>query len=150
MLPRLLGVLALGLAFSQACSAAEDLPRYQLDVELTPATHLLAVEASVVLPESLAGKSVEFLLAEPLTIESATPAVTRLPLEGAAGFEGINGSSASQGGNSHAARYRVQLPAGQRTLKLRYRGPVAFPLEAPVQEYARGFTETMGTIGPEG
>ena len=146
------GVLAADVAFGSAAQAAslEALPRYQLAAELMPETHQLTVDATVDLPVSLAGKKLEFLLAAPLKIDHSEPAVTPLPGDPKKGFAGINGSSAALGDTGRAARYSLQLAPGQHQIKLHYAGPVDFGFETPAQEYARGFNETMGTLGKDG
>ena len=130
--------------------AAEDLPHFQLNVEISPTTHQLAASATVTLPTKSAGQRVEFLLAAPLVIDSSEPAVVRVAGDARVGFSGINGSSAALGESGRAARYRVQLAADQHAITLHYHGEVNFGFETPAQEYARGFKETMGTIGPDG
>jgi hypothetical protein len=148
------GALALTLAaivvWPASAASVEDLPQYELDVRIEPATHHLAVDATVSFPASYAGREVEFLLAAPLTVESATPAVTRLPVGDTGGFSGINGSSAALEKSGRAARYRVTLPKDAPALRLRYAGAVDFGFDTPEEEYARGFSETAGVIGEQG
>ncbi|MGE0581866.1 MAG: M20/M25/M40 family metallo-hydrolase [Steroidobacteraceae bacterium] len=141
---------AAALALFAFAAEAADLPRYDLDVRVEPATHGLAVEATVSFPAAYAGREVEFLLATPLAIASSTPAVQRLPMGDAAGFTGINGSSADLVKSGRAARYRVTLPKDAPTLRLVYAGPVDFGFDTPEEEYARGFSETAGFIGEKG
>ncbi len=129
---------------------AADLPNYRLDAAIDPDARELSVDAVVDVPTSLAGTTIEFLLAAPLSIEAAEPAVTRIAADEAAGFSGINGSSAALGKSGRAARYRLQLAPGQSSFRLRYRGRVDFGFDAPAQEYARGFNETAGTIQKDG
>jgi hypothetical protein len=131
-------------------AAAADLPSYRLDATLDPEGRTLEVDGTLTLPDALAGQTVEFLLAAPLEITAAEPAAVRVAADSGPGFMGINGSSASLGRSGRAARWRVTLPAGSSTLRLRYRGPVAFGFDTPQQEYARGFNETAGTIQPDG
>lgn len=131
-------------------AAADALPDYRLDASLDPQARTLSVDATLTVPESLAGRPVEFLLAAPLTIESAEPQATRIDAATGPGFVGINGSSASLAREGRAARWRVTLPPGSNVIRLRYRGPIAFRFDTPQQEYARGFSETAGTIQPEG
>ena len=105
---------------TQALSAqAADLPRYDLDVAVEPATHGLAVEATVSFPAAYAGREVEFLLAAPLAIASSAPAVERLPLGDTRGFTGINGSSGDLVKSGRAVRYRATLPKDSPTLRLK-------------------------------
>jgi hypothetical protein len=145
-----IAMLLCSIALRWAEAPAADLPAYRLDVSLDPQARTLAVEATITLPEPLAGQAVEFLLAAPLTIESADPAVTRVTVGEGHGFVGINGSSASLAREGRAARWRVKLAAGSNVIRLRYGGPVAFGFDTPQQEYTRGFSETAGTIQPEG
>lgn len=127
------------------------LPRYQIAATLAPDTHELSADVTLEFPASAAGTRVEFLLAAPLAIVSSQPAVRELPAKGAgAGFTGINGSSAALSGSGRARRWQAQLPAGERILTLRYRGRMDFGFDTPEQEYARGFSETAGTLGPKG
>lgn len=138
------------IALRWTAALAADLPAYRLDASLDPQARTLAVEATLTLPQAQAGRAVEFLLAAPLAIESAEPAVTRVADDEGPGFVGINGSSASLARQGRAARWRLTLPADSNVIRLRYRGPVAFGFDTPQQEYARGFSETAGTIQPEG
>ena len=127
------------------------LPSYRINATLLPDTHELSADVTLEFPANAAGTRVEFLLAAPLAIESSQPTAQELPAKGAgAGFTGINGSSAALSGSGRARRWQVQLPAGQRTLTLRYRGRMDFGFDTPEQEYARGFSETAGTLGPKG
>jgi aminopeptidase N len=141
--------LAAMVLLSPALRAAE-LPNYRLDAVVDPEARELSVDAVVEVPANLAGTTIEFLLASPLRIESADPAVTSIAADDAAGFSGINGSSAALGKSGRAARYRLQLAPGQSSFKLRYSGRVDFGFDTPAQEYARGFNETAGTIQKDG
>lgn len=140
-------LLALGgLATAQAAGE----PHYSIDATLEPVSHGLVIEATVQLPAAPADRDVEFLLASPLEIIRATPAIEKLPTSGGPAFAGINGSSAAITGSGRAARYRVRLPAGATRITLSYRGPINFVFDSPSQEYARGFNETAGTIREQG
>ncbi|MBV6423230.1 MAG: hypothetical protein NAOJABEB_01020 [Steroidobacteraceae bacterium] len=143
-------VSAGALALVALSAGAADLPRYDLDVRVTPSAHQLDVEATVAFPPEYAGRQVEFLLAAPLAISRSSPTVERLPVGETAGFSGINGSSGALEKAGHAARYRVTLPKDAPTLKLAYAGPIDFNLETPEEEYARGFSETAGLISEKG
>jgi hypothetical protein len=145
-----LAALLCSIVLPWGAASAADLPAYRLDASLDPQARTVAVEATITLPDSLAGRTVEFLLAAPLVIETSQPAATRIAAGEGPGFIGINGSSASLAREGRAARWRVALPAGSNVIRLRYRGPVAFGFDTPQQEYARGFSETAGTIQPEG
>jgi len=144
-----LAVMAMGARGAELPPAAE-LPQYTLEVRIEPATHHLAVEATLGFPAQYAGRDVEFLLAAPLAISAASPAVERLPAGDTAGFTGINGSSAALEKSGRAARYRVTLPEDSPVLRLTYAGAVDFGFDTPEEEYARGFSETAGVIGEQG
>lgn len=137
-------------SLAQSPDPQASLPAYSLDITLEAATHTLGVDATLRLPASLAGKSIEFLLNDTLTIDESTPSAERLGTSGAEGFVGINGSSAALGGAGRAARYRVALSAQDPTLRLRYRGVVNAPLTTPPEESARSFSETTGLIDARG
>ncbi|MBV6415806.1 MAG: hypothetical protein CMLOHMNK_00327 [Steroidobacteraceae bacterium] len=141
---------AVALALAAVSAHAADLPRYDLDVRVDPASHGLTVDTTLSFPAEYAGRQVEFLLAAPLAITRSSPAVERLPVGETAGFSGINGSSASLEKSGRAARYRVTLPKDSPTLRLAYSGAVDFGFDTPVEEYSRGFSETAGTIGEKG
>ena len=139
------------LLLPRAVSAAtEPVAHYSLRVDLDPAQRSLGAEVRLELPDSTAGQPVEFLLASTLQIVEAEPAVQRLPIDGVRTFTGINGSANAITASGRAARYRVVLAPGSKTLRLRYRGKVDFGFETPGQEYARGFSETAGVINDQG
>ncbi len=117
------------------------LPRYRINATLVPDTHELVADVTLEFPANAAGTRVEFLLAAPLSIEASQPAAQELPAKGA---------SAALSGSGRARRWQVRLPAGERTLTLHYRGRMDFGFDMPEQEYARGFSETAGTLGPNG
>ena len=137
------------LLLAAGTAHAENETRYRLDVDLEPATHQLTVSAVVELPPEFAGRPVEFLLTSALQIDDSAPNVTRLPYE-QGGFTGINGSSVVLGQLDAIARYRVTLPESSSTLKLSYSGTLNFPLSSPEEEYARGLSETAGTVNSDG
>lgn len=92
----------------------------------------------------------EFLLASSLLIVKSDPVAIAIATERDEGFVGINGSAQAMLASNRAKRYRVTLPEGQSELELRYHGKVDFGFETPGQEYARGFSETAGTINSQG
>lgn len=130
--------------------AAAEASHYAISTTLDPAGRTLEATVTVELPEAKAGQAIEFLLAATLEITSADPAIVRLPADPTRAFVGINGSSESVSASGRAARYRVTLPTGVRRFTLAYRGRIDFGFETPGQEYARGFSETAGTINPQG
>jgi aminopeptidase N len=134
----------------RAGAATEPASHYVLKATLDPAAHTLEAEVQLDVPAESAGRSVEFLLASSLQIIAAEPTVERLPVEGVRTFTGINGSATAITASGRAARYRAVLPAGSRSIRLRYRGKVDFGFDTPGQEYARGFSETAGTINDQG
>lgn len=144
-----LAVFAMGARGADLPPVAE-LPQYTLELRIEPATHHLAVDATLAFPAQYAGRDVEFLLAAPLAIANSTPAIERLPAGDTGGFTGINGSSAALEKSGRAARYRVTLPKDSPVLRLSYAGAVDFGFDTPEEEYARGFSETAGVIGEQG
>jgi hypothetical protein len=134
----------------RASTATTTLPHYQLEAVITPESRELEVQLELRLPADSSGKPLEFLLAASLEIVESSPAATRLPDDGTRTFTGINGSATAITASGRAARYRVQLAPGERSIRLRYRGRVDFGFDTPGQEYARGFSETAGTINEKG
>jgi hypothetical protein len=134
----------------RAAATAPALPHYQLDAAITPESRELDVQLELRLPEGSGGQPLEFLLAASLEVVESSPAATRLPDDGTRTFTGINGSATAITASGRAARYRVQLAPGERSIRLRYRGRVDFGFDTPGQEYARGFSETAGTINEKG
>jgi hypothetical protein len=133
---------ALALCWAVAVQAAGD-PHYSLTATLEPATHGLAVQASITLPPATSDRTVESSPAAPLEIVAAEPTVEKVPIEGVRAFAGINGSSAA------ICRCRPRRPLssarcgrGDR-IALRYRGKIDFTFDSPAQEYARGFMKRL-------
>ena len=141
---------ATATATATAHAAPEPVSHYELRVAIEPATRSLDSQVRIDLPEASAGRPVEFLLASTLEIIAAEPSVERLSAEGSRSFTGINGSAGAITASGRAARYRVVLPPGSRSLRLHYRGKVDFGFDTPGQEYARGFSETAGVINDQG
>lgn len=130
---------------------ASDWPHYVFTMAIDPAAHKLSTTTEVKLPPRLAGKDVEFLLADNFKVTSSSPTVTKLPYAGnEAAFAGINGTSEALAKRRKINRYRVRLPAGTNSFRLEYSGVVDMPPEAAPEEYARSFAETPGDIGPKG
>jgi len=145
---RLITVPLMALAMTAQADVANT--DFTLDISINPVTHELGVQADIVLPESYAGQTLEFLLTDAVEIVEAEPAVKRLPNDDSEGFTGINGSSVDMTDSGHAARYRVQLPPGSTTLRFVYRGTINFTLGDMKEQYTRGFRSTAGIIGDEG
>lgn len=146
------GLLALGILMAEplAAQTVEPPAHFTLDVAVDPADRSLTADVSFQVPASDAGKSIEFLLASSLEILDSEPAISRIPSDDRRTFTGINGSAATITASGRATRYRVTLPAAGRIVRLRYRGRVDFGFETSGQEYARGFSETAGTINDQG
>jgi len=140
--------LILLMVTSQA--GADTLPHYQLSLEIDPQAQSLHANVEVSLPESLAGRSIEFLLAGRLEIVAAEPPVELLPDVGAEGFRGINGGSVDLETRNAVNRYRVQLPPGSTMLSLHYTGVIDYPPTQVAGEYQRSFEETPGVIEERG
>jgi hypothetical protein len=139
--------LCLFFALETAAHAANGHPRHELDVALAPATHQITVADVIDWPDG-ATPPTEFLLSASLKITDATPAVAEVPLGDTSPFFG-NNSGSGELDPGRVKRYRfLQAPA--RTVRLVYSGTINTPLSAQEEEYARGFRDTPGLIGPEG
>jgi hypothetical protein len=143
---KLLVTLAATLGFAGLAVAAE-WPHYELAATIDPDKSQLAIATTIELPENRAGTAVEFVLGAGFTVSKATPAATAVAATQAdTAFSGINSSP----GDAGTRRYRVQLPAGERSFKLEYSGPVDRSPAASPEEYARSFAETPGIVNKDG
>ncbi len=109
---------------------------HDLRIALQPEDHRLQVTDVVTLPEP-APRRFTFQLHAGLTLLSAT--VQHIPQD-------VEISPSSAG----ITRYTLALPADSRTLTLTYQGTMFQPPQQQGATYARGFSETPGTIAPEG
>lgn len=137
------------LALLPIASVAE-VAHYSIRAAFEPAAGELTATVQVQWPREQAGKPVEFLLAAPLQITSASVELAKQTGAPAQGFQGINGSAAAMLESGRAQRYRMVVPADGSPLTLSYRGKLDFGFETPGQEYARGFSETAGVIRNDG
>lgn len=135
---------------ARSTSASADHSRYDLEISIAPDTHELDISATVALPEAYAGQTLEFLLTDAVEIVESSAPVERMPYDGSVGFSGINGTSVALTEEGHVAQYRVTLPAGAATLKMRYSGVVNFALGDLKEQYTRGFRSTAGLIDDQG
>jgi hypothetical protein len=126
-------------------------PDYKLSASIDPATHRLSSVAEVALPATLAGQSVEFVLAANFKITASKPAVEKLPADASSKvFSGINGTSDELANRRGVSAYRLKLPAGSSAFRVEYSGLVDIPPTTSPEEYARSFAETPGIISTEG
>lgn len=139
--------LSLPLMFLPAVSSASGgLTRHDLVVTLRPAEHNLSARDTMTLSGALAGEAVpgekgeelRFVLHKGLGPSSPTKGVEVSP-------EGV-----PVPGVPFAESYRIKLPPGLRTFVLEYGGSIRHPVEDYGSQYARGFSETPGTIEGEG
>ncbi len=109
---------------------------HDLQVRLQPENHALHVTDIITLPKQ-PPQHFTFQLHSDLTLLSATVGNRPQNAEIAAGSTG-------------ATRYTLTLPPDSRTVPLTYRGRIFQPPQQQGATYARGFSETPGTIAPEG
>ncbi len=110
---------------------------HELQVVLEPATGRLAVEDTITLPPAVRGAGAEFTLNSALMITKSEPAVRKIGvLDSKSGPEQV--------------RYALESAAPEGMLRIAYEGTMDFGLSDQKEEYARGFRETHGTVGPEG
>ncbi len=110
---------------------------HELRVVLDPAAHHLAVSDLITLPPAVRRAGAEFTLSSALTITQSEPAVER---------RGV----VENAGGAPTARYALASAPPDGLLRLTYDGVVDFGLSDQKEEYARGFRETHGILGPEG
>ena len=83
-------------------------------------------------------KTIKFTLNSKLSLENATK---------------LSVSETAESAQGKTSTYRIEIKPnknGITELVLRYRGVISDEIKAGAAEYARGFSETDGTIGPEG
>ncbi|VAX41108.1 PDZ domain [hydrothermal vent metagenome] len=120
-----------------AVDAALGTVEHELRVVLEPTTGGLTVEDTVTLPPAVRGAGAEFTLNSALTITKSEPPVRRV------------GVVESEGG-PEKVRYALESAAPEGILRIAYEGTMDFGLSDQKEEYARGFRETHGIVGPEG
>lgn len=141
--------LALLLALLPASARLQGPDRltHDLRVTLTPDTHRLAVTVTTTFPPGAVPQG--FLLNAALAISDAIPPVREVPLGDTNPFFGNNGGSGALDA-TRVKRYAFERPPSGRQVTLTYAGTINTPLTAQEEEYARGFRETPGMVGPEG
>lgn len=124
--------------------AAPETAAHRLKAEFSPADGKLAVTDQV----SFKSPRPEFVftLHRGLDPSAEGAALEELPPGTAGERYGINSSSAS----GLYAVYRLTPGAPARTFTLKYGGVISHPPGEQAQEYSRSFSETPGTISPEG
>ncbi len=135
-----------------ACSlplAAAERVRHEMEIDLDPGAHRIAVTDGIALPAAPAGGSIEFLLNSALEIRESDPAVTEVPLGDVEEFFGIN-AAPGESGLAPLTRYRVDTVPDGGSLTLVYEGVFDFGLSDQKEEYTRGFRATVGQLGDEG
>ncbi len=132
------------IALLFCCGAAAAGPvRHELKISIDPEGGTLKAEDRV----KLDGKRPEFFftLHPGLSPSSPDGEVTELPAAEAA-RHGINFST----GSLPVAAYRLALRRPAGSFRLAYSGRISHPLGETAEDYARSFSETPGTISPDG
>ena len=127
-----------------ALAAPPETASHRLKAELSPADGSLSVTDHV----SFKSPRSEFVftLHRGLAPSAEGAAIEELPPGTAAERYGINSSSAQ----GLYAAYRLTMKAPARGFTLKYGGVISHPPGEQAQEYSRSFSETPGTISPEG
>lgn len=110
---------------------------HDLHVVLDPDKHHLAVTDAISLPPAVRRAGAEFTLSNVLQITRSEPGVQRLDV--------VMNSSGVE-----TVRYALDSVPADGLLHLTYEGSIDFGLSDQKEEYARGFRETHGILGPEG
>lgn len=138
----LISIIISGLVLSLPVAApADELLRHEIKLKLDPAGQRLEVQDTVSLPARMADPAkLRFVLHGGLSPVAITPGAKLIP----------EAHKLVRPGEAPLEVYRVMLPPGASRFILSYAGAIHHPLDAEVQEYARGFRETPGTISPQG
>ncbi|RME28918.1 MAG: M20/M25/M40 family metallo-hydrolase [Deltaproteobacteria bacterium] len=134
--------------------AAEPAPiHHDLAVRLDLAGHALDVTDRITLPDPDT-RELRFVLHAGLHPEVRTRGWELQPVEGpvTADFFGINATTANLGEDVPLEGWRLVATRKKprQPVTLHYEGPLDHPLAQSGAEYQRSFTETPGTIGPDG
>jgi len=133
------------------CAAPQAMAQlhHDLQVSLEPGQHLIEVTDTIRRDPAASGPLV-FYLHPGLEPELATPGarLTEISAGANARLPALNIEADRSG--MVPRRFQVQLPAGQNSFTLSYRGVVQHALQQQGEEYARGFQETPGSISEQG
>ena len=139
--PRFLPLRAVVAALCALLAAdparAADILRHDLEARIEPATHAIAVRDRIAFPP---GTPRELTL---LLHRGLTPRV-----EGGGAM--IGPALPGDGPGVFPERFRLTLEPGATTVTLAYGGAIDHPLEPGGEEFARGRSETRGTISEQG
>ena len=122
---------------------------HALEVVVSPDRSQLEVTDTITVSAG-AARQLDFLLHPGLRPEMLTRGVELTAIERAAQADTPALNSATEAAEPEPARYRIELPAGQTRFTLRYQGQIRHELQQGGAEYARGFSETPGTITAQG
>jgi len=122
---------------------------HALEVAVSAGRNHIEVTDSITVSDSKS-RELEFVLHPGLTPEILTrgAGLTAIATEAEARLSALN--IATEDAGSNPVRYRVELPAGQTSFRLRYHGHIRHELQQGGEEYARRFRETPGTITEQG
>ena len=123
---------------------------HALKVSLDPAAGTLTAEDRMTIPGD--AKEVRLLLHAGLSPRLLTPeARLRIEKTGVRAVElGVDSDDLPLSGSVPLDVLRLTLPKGSREVVLSWSGVIRHTLEAQEENYARGFSETAGTITPDG
>jgi len=110
---------------------------HELRVVLDPAKHRVTVEDAISLPPAIRQSGAEFTLSSALQITRSEPRIHQLDV-------------VTSSGGVETVRYALDSVPADGVLHLTYGGSIDFGLSDQKEEYARGFRETHGILGPEG
>jgi len=127
-----------------AAGAQPETARHRLRAEIDPAAGRLTVSDQVSFDSPRA--EFVFTLHQGLSPSAEGAALEELPAETARERYGINSSSAA----GVLTAYRLVPKSPSRGFTLSYGGIISHPPGEQAQEYSRSFSETPGTISPEG
>jgi aminopeptidase N len=148
-------------------SAAETAVEHHLKVILTPGEKTLSVSDTVHFPGSWAGRKIHFLIHKDLHPQLSTKVSTEVSTEvSTADFKlkretgkinhrdfGLPENKFKLPENIEFEHYSLTLPRSEQATIIclfEYSGQIDHPVDQLSEEYARGFSETPGTISAEG
>jgi len=126
---------------------AGDVVNHNIKAEVVPVKHLVVVTDEVTLPDSYVKDSVSFLLHSGMDLICLTDGVKLTKLDTVKDYKQFGMKSAPE--NLKVEEYVVKLN-GKQKFKVEYSGEIYHPIQQLGEQYARGFSETPGTIEEQG
>jgi aminopeptidase N len=139
----LLGLLPVILMFFSGTARASDLVAHDFQIQLLPSESRITVKDTITVPDTLRGKTIQFILHGDLVVSSSSQHLKTVALS-----EPFR--SAAKDYEVPVKQYRIKLGEGRNHFDLQYQGRIYHPIAQPGEEYERSMSETPGLISTDG